>query len=277
VHAPAWAQASAAGLVVVSPVGSVRGQASDGGGTEASAHGSLGVGRDGLSVGAGAGVMAGSSAGAGYSVDGPAGTRIGSEVSVKAGIGAEFSAGAEFGWDRVGFSLDAGVALGIGLGISLDISFSPSALLESLSPESLLDTLVGSVESVIDTVGDVADAISDFFDPPGNPNELLDRPRPDAALPPPQPGPADVSAPVGASAEASVSHPVLRAEVGSPAGPEGADLSRWPEAVRDVLATGAVVAEALPESLTSLSLADLHERVRSATEDFFTLGGRTWS
>ena len=319
VHARTSAEASAAGSVSVDGVGSVSGQANAEAGAEASAHGSVSVGRDGLSVGAGAGVMAGSSAGAGYSVDGPAGTRIGSEVSVKAGIGAEFSAGAEFGWDRVGFSLDAGVALGIGLGISLDISFSPSALLESLSPESLLDTLVGSVESVIDTVGDVADAISDFFDPPGNPNELLDRPRPDAALPPPQPGPADVSAPVGASAEASVSHPVgvgasaeasvshpvgvgasaeasvshpvgvgasaeasvshpvLRAEVGSPAGPEGADLSRWPEAVRDVLATGAVVAEALPESLTSLSLADLHERVRSATEDFFTLGGRTWS
>jgi len=328
------AEASAAGTVSVDGVGSVSGQASAEAGAEASSRGSVGVGSDGLSVGAGAGAMAGASAGAAYSVDGPAGTRIESGVSVKAGVGAEVDVGAEFGWDRVGFSLDAGVALGIGLGISLDISFSPSALLESLSPESLLDTLVGSVESVIDTVEDVADAISDFFDPPGNPNELLDHPRPDAALPPPQPGPADVPAPragasaeasvshpagvgasaeasvshpagvgasaeasvshpagvgasaeasvshpagVGASAEASVSHPGLRAEVGSPAASAGADLARWPEAVHDVLATGAVVAEALPESLTSLSLVDLHERVRSATEDFFTLGGRTWS
>jgi hypothetical protein len=320
-EARATAEANASGQVSIDGVGSVSGEASATAGAEASAHGKVGVGSDGLTVGAGAGAMAGASAGAEYSVEGPGGTRIESGVSVKAGVGAEVDVGAEFGWDRVGFSLDAGVALGIGLGISLDISFSPEALLESLSPENLLESLspealfesvVDTVEDVIDTVKDVADAISDFFDPPGNPNELLDHPRPDAALPPPQPGPADVippgasagasvspvgasagvgvshpvelgvdvgssAAPVGASAEASVSHPVLRAETGLPAAPEAADLSRWPEAVRDVLATGAVVAEALPESLTSLSLADLHERVRSGTEDFFTLGGRRWS
>jgi hypothetical protein len=346
-EARATAEASASGKVGVDGVGSVGGEASATAGAEASARGGVGVGADGLTVGAGAGAMAGASAGAGYSVDGPGGTRVGSEVSVKAGVGAEIGVGGEFGWDRVGISLDAGVALGIGLGVSLDISFSPSALLESLSPESLLDTLVGSVESVIDTVGDVADAVSDFFDPPGNPNELLDRPRPDAAPPPPQPGPADVSTPgvgisasasvspevpvgvsasasvspevpvgvsasasvspevpvgvsasasvspevpagasasasvspagpAGASAEASVSHPVLRAEVGSPAAPEPADLSRLPEAVRDVLATGAVVGAEVPP-VTSLPLAELQERVKAAVDDFLGLGVRTWS
>jgi hypothetical protein len=82
--------------------------------------------------------------------------------------------------------------------------------------------------------------------------------------------------PAGASAEASVSHPVLRAEVGSPAAPEPADLSRLPEAVRDVLATGAVVGAEVPP-VTSLPLAELQERVKAAVDDFLGLGVRTWS
>ncbi|GAA3201607.1 hypothetical protein [Microbacterium terregens] len=96
-------------------------------GAQAEVGGGLTAGPDGLQAGVTAGAFAGAEIKGAVQADiGGVGGEI--EAGLRAGIGADLSATAEIGLDRVDFEFEVGVAVGVGFTIKPSISFSPSEI-----------------------------------------------------------------------------------------------------------------------------------------------------
>ncbi|MCU1479542.1 MAG: family type secretion target [Subtercola sp.] len=124
-------EANAKGTIKLAQGSSLSGSVHSLAGAEAAANAGGTIGPHGAGVNAGADAFAGAKIGADTTMN-VAGVKEKVGYEAYAGIGAHANVDAQFTWDKVHLSWDAGVAYGVGGGFSQELSFSPKDAVTSV-------------------------------------------------------------------------------------------------------------------------------------------------